>query len=340
MTRALKLAVLVVAALLLGQTADLGEHTAGLSTAAAPAQDTSESVPVAGLPAPNDFEPRDDPIIAAAGDIACPPTARGASPRGNPDPSICWQEYTAQLLGPDLLAVLPLGDNQYLSGELASYQAVYDLSWGARKAITHPVPGNHEYATRDADGYYRYFGAAAGDPALGYYSFDLTAWHLIAINANCGAVGGCGAGSPEETWLKRDLDDHRGRCTLAYWHQPRWSSGQHGIDPAYDAFWRALYLGHADLVLNGHDHDYERFALQDPDGNTDSEGIREFVVGTGGYGHYTFPGPPLPNTEARSDDTFGILKLTLHPASYDWQFVPAEGGGGFTDAGSQACHNP
>jgi hypothetical protein len=343
MKSGLKLSVLVVAALLLGQTADLGRHTAdpGRHTedppeAAAPAVDASESFPVAGLPVPKTEAVAAAPVIAAAGDIACPTSSR---PSARASASECWEEYTAQLLGRDLTAVLLLGDNQYINGELEQYQGAYQQTWGTWKAITRPAPGNHEYQTPNATGYYAYFGAAAGDPSKGYYSFDIGAWHLISMNGNCRPVGGCGEGSPQETWLRKDLDEHRGQCTLAYWHQPRWSSGIHGNDSAYGAFWRALYRARADLVLNGHDHDYERFALQDPGGNADVRGIREFVVGTGGFSHYRFPGPPLPNTEARNDDTFGVLKLTLRPAGYDWQFVPAAGSGSFTDAGSGTCHS-
>jgi acid phosphatase type 7 len=205
------------------------------------------------------------------------------------------------------------------------------------KAITHPAPGNHEYGTTSASGY-SYFGSAAGDPSKGYHSYDLGAWHIIALNSNCGNVGGCGTGSPEER-LWSDLTAHASAtCTLAYWHHPRFSSGTtHGSDPTYTAFWQALFDHGADVVLVGHEHNYERFALQKPDGTADAaNGIREFVVGTGGRSQYGF-GTPIANSQVRNGTTFGILKLTRHPTSYDWQFVP-EAGGTFTDSGTTACH--
>ena len=208
-----------------------------------------------------------DPVIAAAGDIVCSPRTAAANrnPRG-----LCADRLTAGLLrrgGYD--AVLALGDLQYESGSLTDYRRAYDRSWGAFKAVTFPVPGNHEYGTSRAAGYFAYFGSRAGDPARGYYSFDLGAWHLIALNSNCGAVGGCGVSSPQGRWLRRDLADHRNACTLAYWHHPRFSSGLHGNDEAYDGFWRLLYAAGADLILTGHDHTYERFAPQTPGARLD-----------------------------------------------------------------------
>jgi hypothetical protein len=214
------------------------------------------------------------------------------------------------------------------------------------KAITHPVPGNHEYFTSggtDCDptggaaGYFRYFGAAAGDPTRGYYSFDVGTWHLIALNSNCSQVGGCLVGSPEETWLQADLAAHPYSCTLAYWHHPRFTSGVVNNDLEVAPFWQDLYLAGADIVLNGHAHGYERFAPQNPLGIADpADGIREFVVGTGGEDFHAFA-LPLPLSQVREDDTFGVLTLTLHSGSYDWNFVP-EAGKPFTDSGSGTCH--
>jgi len=162
-----------------------------------------------------------------------------------------------------LNAVLTVGDNQYEHATLAAYVASYAPSWGRVKAKTRPTPGNHDYWTADAAGYYEYFGAAAGDPSRGYYSFDLGRWHLIALNSNCAEVGGCGRRSPQTRWLRADLAASSARCTLAYWHHPRFSSGPHGSSTAYREFWRALYAANADVVVVGHDHDYERFAPQD-----------------------------------------------------------------------------
>ena len=283
-----------------------------------------------------------DPVIAAAGDIACDPSTTSPDDAvdraGLQKGSSCRMKATSDLLvSMRPTAVLALGDLQYHEGTLAEFQQSYAPTWGRVKAITHPAVGNHEYSTRAALGYYRYFGAAAGDPTKGYYSFDIGAWHLIVLNSNCEQVGGCQAGSPQEQWLRADLADHPTACTLAYWHHPRFSSGPHGSDPAYDAFWQDLYQGGAEIVLNGHDHDYERFAPQDPYGRADAaHGLREFVVGTGGRNHYRFT-MVLPHSEVRNDDTFGVLTLTLHAHSYDWRFVP-EASKTFTDTGRGTCH--
>jgi hypothetical protein len=232
--------------------------------------------------------------------------------------------------------VLLLGDNQYENGALAKYQASYAPSWGRLVAITHPAPGNHEYVTPGAAGYFGYFGAAAGDPAKGYASFDLGGWHLIELNSNCAAIGGCGAGSPQELWLAADLAAHPGVCTLAYWHHPRFSSGPHGDDPITQAFWDDLYAAGADVVLNGHDHIYERFARQSPAGAADPFGMREFVVGTGGK-NLTSVVTVRANSEVRRADTFGVLELTLHPNGYEWRFLGADAT--VADSGVGLCHS-
>ena len=234
-------------------------------------------------------------------------------------------------------AVATLGDNQYENASLTEFDASFDPTWGRLKPEIHPAIGNHEIETDPkASGYYRYFGAAAGDPTKGWYSYDLGTWHVIVLNSNCAAVGGCGPGSPEEQWLSADLAAHPNPCTLAYWHHPRWTSGEHGNNPLYDTFWRDLYGAGVDVVLNGHDHDYERFAPQDPSGRLDTaHGIREFVSGTGGA-HLESLAVRQPNSEALSQ-TFGVLALTLHPSGYDWRFVP-QAGKTFTDSGRAACH--
>lgn len=270
-----------------------------------------------------------DPVIAAAGDIACEPRV--------PTARTCQQKATSDLLrqGP-LAAVLTLGDEQYVTGLLKNFRTQYGPTWGRDLAITHPAPGNHEYKSKNADGYYAYFGAAAGNPARPYYSFNLGTWHIVALNSECSSVvGGCGKGSPQEKWLAADLAAHPSRCTLAFWHQPRFSSGGHGDNPAYQAFWNDLYAAGADIVLNGHDHDYERFAPQTPSAVPAASGIQEFVVGTGGKGLRAFH-MIRPNSQVRSA-TFGILKLQLHPTSYDWRFVPIAGST-FTDSGHASCH--
>jgi hypothetical protein len=291
---------------------------------------TPSATPPSGSPS-SSGTPSRDPVIAAAGDIACSPGGRTSS-------TACRQGSTAAMLargGFD--AILALGDDQYEAGSLRDYRRGYGPAWGRFKAVTYPVPGNHEYGTSGAAGYYAYFGARAGDPAKGYYSFDIGAWHLIALNSNCSAIGGCGASSLQVKWLHADLASHRSACTLAYWHHPRFSSGIHGDDNAYDAFWRALYAAGADLVLVGHDHDYERFAPQTPGAEADpARGIREFVVGTGGRSVYPFLFA-RPNSQVRHSGTFGVLGLTLHPRGYDWRFEGVAGST-FSDSGSDMCH--
>lgn len=277
------------------------------------------------------------PVIVAAGDIACGPTDH---PQLNNDTSsevsVCRQMATGNLIQKiHPAAVLELGDNQYPVGRYKSYERYYGPSWGRFDSISHPVPGNHEYLSRDANGYYSYFGTAAGDPSRGYYSYDLGHWHLIALNAQCEFIGGCSPGSAEERWLAADLRQHPAACVLAYWHQPRFSSGQHGNEPVYDAFWRDLFAAHADVVLNGHDHDYERFAPQDPSGHADPSGIREFVVGTGGKSHYRFK-TIKPNSVVRNDTASGVLVMTLHPDGFSWRFESVDGS--FQDSGNARCH--
>jgi len=278
-----------------------------------------------------------DPLIVAAGDIACDPLHEDFN-RGAGREGICRAQATADLVARvNPTAVLPLGDTQYDDGDLLKFKDSYDRSWGRFKTISHPAVGNHEYVTRGAKGYFAYFGHLAGDPQKGYYSYDIGTWHLIALNSNCVFVGGCGEGSPQEQWLRADLAAHAGSCTLAYWHHPKFSSGLHGNHPFTRAFWQALYQAGADIVLAGHDHSYERFAPQDPDGVADpAHGIREFVVGTGGRSYYFFR-TVQPNSEVRKAEAYGILVLTLHPREYEWQFLP-EPGKDFTDGGRASCH--
>jgi hypothetical protein len=189
-----------------------------------------------------------------------------------------------------------------------------------------PAPGNHDYRTDDAAGYFAYFGSAAGSAAEGWYSFDLGAWHVVALNSNCSDVD-CGNGSPQVRWLRDDLRAHPSDCLLAYWHHPRWSSGRHGSTDDVDVFWEVLQRAGADVVLSGHDHSYERVRV---------DGVREFVVGTGGDSLYPFQRSPLPETEARSAEAYGLLWLALKAGSYDWQYLTL-GSGDFQDAGSGTC---
>ena len=288
-----------------------------------------------------------DPVIAAAGDIACDPTDPNFH-GGNGTALSCRQKNTSDLMvNAGLAAVLDLGDNQYYCGSYQAYMQVYDLSWGRLKSITHPAVGNHEYLTSGgtgctsansgAAGYFQYFGAAAGNPGQGYYSYDIGAWHLIALNTNCVNVGGCAATSPQGIWLEADLTAHANSCVLAYWHIPLFSSGGRANNNS-KPFWTALYNHHADLILVGHDHIYERFAPQTPAGVADPVwGIRQFTVGTGGADHTTIT-KVAANSELRNVDTYGVLELTLHQTGYDWLFVH-EAGKTFTDSGTQACHS-
>lgn len=287
-----------------------------------------------------------DPVIAAAGDIACDPSNSSFN-GGNGTSNSCRQKYTSDLLlNTNLAAVLALGDVQYYCGGYEAFLQSYDLSWGRLKNITRPAVGNHEYLTSGgtgctnanagAAGYFNYFGAAAGDPGKGYYSFNIGAWHLIALNSNCGDAGGCGSSSPQGQWLAADLVANTNLCTLAFWHIPLFSSGGRAASNT-QAFWQILYNANADLILAGHDHIYERFAPQTPSGTLDNvRGIRQFIVGSGGANH-TSLAQIAANSEVRNVDTYGVLKLTLHPTSYDWQFVP-EAGKTFTDSGTTFCH--
>jgi hypothetical protein len=286
-----------------------------------------------------------DPIIAAVGDIACDPLDVNFN-NGLGTATNCVQQKTADMAGSvGASAVLELGDIQYACSGLAAYQQSYDKSWGKLKPISHPTIGNHEYdtsggtgcdTTGTASGYYDYFGAAAGPRGKGYYSYNVGAWHLIALNSECTFNGGCGAGSPMEQWLRSDLAANPKKCTLAYWHTPRYASGG-GETTGLDTIWTDLYNAGAELVLSGHMHWYERFAPMGPGGALDTtKGIRQFIVGTGGKSLHTNPGA-APNSQIRNTATFGVMKLTLHATSYDWQFLPVNGGT-FTDSGTQACH--
>jgi hypothetical protein len=235
--------------------------------------------------------------------------------------------------------VFTLGDNAYENGKLTEFNNCYNPSWGVFKSVTHPSAGNHDYNTSGAAGYYQYFGAAAGDSGKGYYSYDFGAWHVIVLNSEISTS----ANSPQLQWLQADLAAHPSVCTLAYFHQPLYSSvgGTPGTTGAtissVRTFWNALYAGGADLVLNGHRHVYERLARMAPDGSPDpTNGIREIVVGSGGDSGGDLTNI-FPTSEVREGRTYGVIKLTLHQTSYDWQFLPAEGGT-FTDSGSESCH--
>ena len=258
--------------------------------------------------------------MVGAGDIA------GCSTSGD--------EATALLLDGIAGTVFTLGDNAYDSGSTTEYNNCYHPTWGRQKARTKPVPGNHEYVTANAAGYFGYFGSAFGTSTTGYYSYDLGDWHIVALNSSVAHE----AGSAQEQWLRADLAASTKTCTLAYWHHPRFSSGAgHGNDASMQPVWQALYDANADVILSGHDHDYERFAPQTPSGVADAtRGIREFVVGTGGRSHYGL-GTLKANSQVFNGDTFGVLKLTLSAGTYAWEFVHVDGGT-FADSGTGSCH--
>ncbi len=273
------------------------------------------------------------PVVMAAGDIACSPddpSFRG----GAGSPVACRANATSDLaIQASPAAVLALGNLQYGSGSLIDYQRSFDPTWGRLRSVLYAVPGEQERESRDMGVYFAYLGLAADEPAAGYYSFDLGSWHLVALNTNV-AVG---PGSAQERWLKADLASSTARCTLAFLHRPRFSSGVHGNDRSTIALWRVLYDSGADVVLAGGDRHYERFEPQTPDGSTATDhGIREFVVGTGGASHGAI-GRPAANSELINNDTFGLLRLDLGAASYDWRFIP-ERGKRFTDSGRGTCN--
>ncbi len=260
--------------------------------------------------------------LLAAGDIA------SCSSSGD--------EATAALLDSRPGTIAALGDLAYESGTASEFAQCYHPSWGRHKGRTRPAVGNHEYLTSGASGYFNYFGAAAGDPSKGYYSYNLGAWHIVVLNSNCSKVGGCEAGSAQEKWLRADLAANPTACTLAYWHHPRFSFGAYSNDTRMLALWQVLDDAGAEIVLSGHDHNYQRYAPLDPSGNRDANGIRAFVVGTGGKSLTSLRTPPS-TVEASNSSTNGILQLTLKPNGYDWVFVPVAGKT-FTDSGSTACH--
>jgi hypothetical protein len=281
--------------------------------------------------------PDDEPVVVGgAGDIACRP-GRPSFNEGRGTRERCRAAATARVLAAAApAAVLPLGDTQYGDDTLEGYGASYGPTWGRFDLIAHPVPGDEEYENAGASAYFAYFGAAAGPRRAGYYSFDIGTWRLIALNSECEEEP-CGPGSAQEAWLRDDLARHRNRCTLAYWHRARFTSGVASQERATEAFWQALYAAGADLVLGAHNHNYERFAPQTPDGEADPvRGIRQFVVGTGGESLEPFGSEIRRNSEVRIAGTFGVLLLTLRADRYDWRFVDA--GGTVRDAGSQPCH--
>jgi 3',5'-cyclic AMP phosphodiesterase CpdA len=274
--------------------------------------------------------------IAAVGDAVCSPAARIT-------PVTCKMQEVAdgvKAANPD--AVLLLGDLQYENGELSSFNTVFDKTWGGQSAVIKPTPGNHEYNTKNATGYYTYFqqkNVETGGSDKGYYAFSVGDWRIISLNSNCEFIGGCEEGSDQADWLQKELQEHPTQCTIAYWHHPVFSSGPHGLEEKSNArgryFWSQLQKAGAELVLVGHDHNYERFVAQSVDGTKDDKGIRQFVVGTGGKNLYPPRNPLANNSEYSNGTAFGFLKLKLAKSSYSWEFVTIDTK--VLDSGSGKC---
>lgn len=288
----------------------------------------------------------DDPVVVAAGDLACQTLTSGEGS------ATCQSGAVADLIrsiGPDRF--LALGDLQYNNGKLSEFLRVWDVQFGDLKPITSPIPGNHEYGTTDAAGYFTYFGAAA-HPPRGYYSFDIAGWHVVALNDELCGDDRCARGTPQHTWLKRDLAASGAECTLAMVHHPRydWRPWQKWVDDEDETpnggasvdflipLWRLLYRNDVEAVLNGDNHLYQRWAPQDASGNRVRGGTIQFTVGTGGRQLYSYGRPPRPeNLLVTQNRAFGVLKLTLHPGSYTYEWMSAPGQPGFEDTGTVAC---
>jgi hypothetical protein len=266
-------------------------------------------------------------VLAGAGDI---------STCGNDGDSITAGLIDEVIAENPTAIVFTTGDNVYPDGAPEEFARCYDPTWGRHNDRIRPSPGNHDYVTEGASGYFGYFGDAAGSPSQGYYAYMAGDWHVISLNSNCREVG-CNAGSPQEIWLREQLEASNAECTLAYWHHPLFSSGSHRDDDSVRDLFAALYEAGAEVIANGHDHIYERFAPQDPVGTHDPvAGIRQFVVGTGGAGNGLADGS-APNSETRYTETLGILKFALYPGGYEWEFLP-EAGSRFVDEGRSSCH--
>ncbi|MDQ4035462.1 MAG: metallophosphoesterase, partial [Chloroflexota bacterium] len=234
--------------------------------------------------------------------------------------------------------VFTTGDGAYQDGSEEEYHTCYGPSWGRHKDRTRPAVGNHDFKQRQASGYHAYYGDRGGEFDLYYYSYDINGWHIVVLNSECHRVG-CDFDSDDGEqveWLAADLAASDASCTIAMWHHPRWSSGRYSNDVDYDRIWEVLYEHGVEIVLNGHEHLYERFEPMNPDGELDeNRGIRQFIVGTGGGNLRDFENIQ-PNSAARGVD-HGVLRLDLRQTSYDWEFMPVAGGT-FTDAGSGRCH--
>jgi acid phosphatase type 7 len=332
----LLVAFVATLALLVGGRALIGQAGAGSARASAPPSGGVASLVASARPSPS-----------AGGTVLTPaPPSIGPDPSGTVvltgagDIAVCGADgarLTSDVLLRQQGLFFTVGDNAYDDGTAAQFADCYDPTWGRVKDRTVlPAAGNHDWNTPGAAGYLGYFGATAAPRGVTWYSRDIGAWHIVVLDSSCDQAGGCTAASPQGRWLAADLAASSARCTLAIWHHPRFSSGEHGNDDQVAPFWNLLHEDGAELVINGHDHDYERFAPQDPSGKAERPGgIREIVVGTGGAELRSFA-KTAPNSEFRLAGTAGVLRLTLHPANYDWEFLPV--GGEVADSGSTICH--
>ena len=312
-------------ALLIGGSTLLGRASADRvgSSASPGGSGASSASPGRSAPAGPSASGNATVVLTGAGDIA--------------DCTLTGAARTSDLLSRETGSIFTTGDNAYEDGSPANFGNCYAPTWGRVLDRTIlPTAGNHDWDTPGAAGYLPYFGAAAAPLGVTWYSTDLGAWHVIVLDSDCALVGGCDAASPQGRWLKKDLAASTAHCTLAIWHHPRFSSGEHGNDLEVAPFWDQLHAADAELVINGHDHDYERFAPQDPSGKVERPGgLREIVVGTGGAELRTFK-VQAANSEFRQAGAWGVLRLTLHPANYDWEFLPT--GSDIADSGSTPCH--
>lgn len=263
-------------------------------------------------------------VLVGAGDIAVCDI---------PEPSLA----TARLLENIPGTIFSAGDSSNDHGLPEQYDLCFQPAWGSFKERIRPAAGNHDYVYTGGEPYHTYYGPAAGPVGSGYYSYELGSWHIIVLNSNCDWIGGCEAGSAMHSWLLNDLASHPTHCSLAYWHHALYSSGLHGPIDTVKPFWETLYSAGAELVINGHDHHYERFTPQTPHGTADPDfGIRQFIVGTGGAPLYPLEAPPINNSEITIDTAHGVLKLTLYPDHYDWQFIGVNNQ--VLDSGTSPCH--
>lgn len=334
--------VAILPIVVLGMRGELGSDTGARPSHAGPKK-TPQPTVVTPTPPPTPIGPTLPPTPGTTLPPTVAPTAApGVVLVGAGDISSCSNDNdlaTSDLLLGIAGTVFTLGDNVYDNGTATEYANCYGPTWGRAsiKSRTKPVPGNHEYNTPGATGYYGYFGAAAGDPTKGYYAYDAGTWRVYVLNSNCASIGGCGTGSAQELWLRGDLAANPRSCVVAMWHHPRFSSGEHGSSTATQALYQALYDFNAELVLVGHDHHYERFAPQTATGAADNaRGLVQMVVGTGGRSHYATPNVRA-NSLVRNSDTYGVLKLTLNGGGWTFQFLPVPGGT-FTDSGTGTCH--